>query len=83
MNFIRSDSWQSIRSKYCEDKNTRVFPLLVYYDDFECNNPLGSHSQKLGASYAGCPALPPECEGSIDNIFLCIMFETTDRIFFW
>lgn len=52
----------------------------MYYDDFQVNNPLGSHagSQKLGAVYISFGCLPPELSSLIDNIFLASLFKTDD-----
>lgn len=52
----------------------------MYYDEFQVNNPLGSHAgaQKLGAAYVSLACLPPELFSLIDNIFLTSLFKTDD-----
>jgi len=46
-NFMQSQQW---REKCQMNSNKIVLSLFLYYDDFEVNNPLGTHSgtQKLG-----------------------------------
>jgi len=53
----------------------------VYYNDFEPNNPLESHCNKLGAICV-IPCLPPECQSVLDNIFLILLFHSEDRKWF-
>jgi len=76
--FIQSKLWRE-KLKLHNDK--KIFPLFVYFDDFEVNDPLGSHSgsQKLGAVYISLACLPPELASSIDNIFLASLFKTDDK----
>jgi hypothetical protein len=78
---MQSKQWQL----KCQNKfpNKTIFPLFLYYDDFEVNNPLGSHagSQKLGAVYMSLACLSPELSSSLDNIFLLSLFKTSDKIF--
>jgi len=73
------------QSKLGKDKihgreNKIIIPLFLYYDDFQVNNPLGSHagSQKLGAVYVSFGCLPPELSSLVDNIFLASLFKTDD-----
>lgn len=49
-NFVQCELWQE-KLKTFGDKF--VLPLFVYYDDFEINNPLGSHAgvNRIGAVY--------------------------------
>lgn len=49
-----------------------VLPLILYYDDFEVGNALGSHAgeQKLGGCYVSCPFLPPHLVAKMSNIFI-------------
>ena len=76
-NYMQCRHWKAKVSKYkCDDI---VLPLHVYYDDFQCNNSLGSHAEKLGAVYVSLPCLPPECQGTVDNIFLALLFHTSYR----
>lgn len=51
---------------------TVVLPLCVYDDAFATNNLLGSHKDiaNCGAVYCSIPALPPEMQLKVENIFL-------------
>lgn len=48
-NFIQSKLWCQKKNNF--EKDAIVLPLFVYYDDWEVNNPLGSHSASLGGVY--------------------------------
>jgi len=76
-NFIQSELWREKRKTFGDD--ALVFPLFIYYDDWEVNNPLGSHSTSLGGVYYFIPCLPPECASRLENIFLALLFNTEAR----
>lgn len=76
-NFVQCKLWKEKTAKFKEDDV--VLPIHVFYDDVQCNNPLGSHSQKLAGVYVSIPCLPPECQSSIDNIFLALVFPSVCR----
>jgi hypothetical protein len=78
-NFTQSPIWLSKLKK--KNANKIVFPIFLFFDDFEITNPLGSHSgsQKLWALYISLPCLPPELSSSINNIFLAGLFKSYDR----
>jgi len=78
--FVHSEVWKKIRGRYPEDKT--VIPLKLTYDDFETNNPLGPHSLKIGGTYVAVVGLPSELEATLQNIFLCLLFESADREYF-
>lgn len=77
-NFVQSKIW---KVKILKNPNKMLFPLFLYYDDFEVNDPLGSHSgsQMLGAVYISIPCLPSELISSLENIFLALLFKTDDK----
>lgn len=77
-NFFQSQLWQR---KLKENPQKILFPLFLYFDDFEINNALGSHAgnNKLGAVYASLPCLPSEYSSSLENIFLVSLFKSVDR----
>ncbi|CAH0546898.1 unnamed protein product [Brassicogethes aeneus] len=77
-NFIQCELWQS-KLKLFKDKI--VFPLFIYFDDFETGNVLGSHSgtNKLGGVYASIPCFPPEFQSLTEYILLTQLFMSTDR----
>lgn len=54
-----------------------ILPLFIYYDDFQVNAALGPHPGKIGGLYASIPCLPPECQGSLDNIYLVQLIKTS------
>ncbi|KAK9736438.1 hypothetical protein QE152_g12518 [Popillia japonica] len=68
-NIVQSQLWKYILVEY---PNKMVLPLCFYYDDFEINNPLGTHAgiSKLGAVYFSIACLPPQYISQLDNIFL-------------
>ena len=80
-NVIQTSFW---KRKMVRFGNKIVFPLFMYFDDYENNNPLGSHKgvSKCGAVYLSIPCLPPEFQAKIENIFLFILFNTLDRTAF-
>lgn len=77
-NFIQGNYWQSRRIAH-SGKN--VVPLFLFYDDYETSNALGSHSgiHKLGAVYVSIPCLPPWRCSTLSNIFLTLLFHSSDR----
>ncbi|KAF2884895.1 hypothetical protein ILUMI_21266 [Ignelater luminosus] len=77
-NIMQTSFWQNIEHKY-EEKV--VFPIYMYYDDYETGNPLGSHSglHKLGAVYISIGCLPLQYSGLLENIFLALLFHSSDH----
>lgn len=77
-NIIQSKLWKHL-SHNLHDK--LVLPLIIYYDEFEKNNPLGGHADvhKVGAVYFSLPCMPPEARSKLDNIFLTLLFLNKDR----
>lgn len=53
-----------------------VFPVFLFFDDFETGNALGSHAgkQKFGGMYVALPTLPPHLRAKLKNIFLATIF---------
>lgn len=76
-NIIQSDYWKEKTSAL---KSDIVLPILLYYDEYETGNPLGAHAgiHKLGAVYFSIPCLPVTEEGSVNNIFLTMLFHSSD-----
>lgn len=67
-NLMQARLWQR---KYANEKVDGILlPLFLYYDDFECGNPLGSHVgvNKFGALYASIGCLPPEISSKLSTI---------------
>lgn len=78
-NFMQCNLWKRKRENFPAD--AIVLPLHCYYDEFQVNNPLGSHCGKLGGAYVQIPCLPPECCANTDNIFLALVFNPEYRCF--
>lgn len=78
LSILQGQLWKNISAEF-SDKN--VFPIALYFDDFEVCNPLGSSSgiHKLGAVYYSIMGMPPEFSSSLENIFLAALFHSMDR----
>lgn len=57
-------------------------PLIMFFDDFETRNALGSPSvvHKLGAVYVSISCIPLYWATYLSNIFLTLTFHSTDRV---
>lgn len=79
INIIQGEVWKKM-----ENANHLNLPIIVYFDDFEINNPLGSHASihKLGAVYLSLPFLPGHYVSLLNNIFLLALCHSSDRIEF-
>lgn len=73
-NIMQGDLWSK---KYSNGDKT-VFPIFLYFDDFETRNPLGSHAgeEKLGGVYVSLACLPPHLTAKMENIFLSTIFRS-------
>lgn len=80
-NIIQAKLWSDIKVKF---NGKFVIPLLLYFDDFEVENPLGSHAgvHKIGAVYFTVATLPPESASQLENIFLASLHYSEDRKYF-
>ncbi|XP_011858359.1 PREDICTED: uncharacterized protein LOC105555920, partial [Vollenhovia emeryi] len=80
LNIVHSPTWLEISQT--ENINEKIYPLLLYYDEFETGNPLSSHAgiHKLGAVYTSIACLPPHLASSIKYIFLFALFHYSDRL---
>ncbi|KAK3922334.1 Oocyte zinc finger protein [Frankliniella fusca] len=78
-NFVQSQLWQRKKARFSD--TDIVLPLYSYHDECQCNNPLGSHVLKLGCAYVEIACLPPECQSSIHNIFVSLVFNSEYRCF--
>ncbi|XP_066597068.1 uncharacterized protein [Prorops nasuta] len=74
---LDGEIWKTIKNKFT---GKIVLPLLLFFDDFEINNPLGSHSviQKLGAIYYTIACIPHKYRSKLENIFLAQLHRTKD-----
>jgi len=80
VNIIRTSTWLQI--KQLKNVNEKIYPLFIYYDEFETGNPLSSHAgiHKLGAVYTSIACLPPNLASQIKYIFLFALFHYSDRL---
>jgi len=74
--FIHCFHWRSKRELFDHEY---VFPYHAFFDEYEVDKELGSHSAKLGAVYAKLACLPPKYQGTVENVFLALLFNHEDR----
>lgn len=74
-NFINGSVW---KKKVHQFTNKIVFPYFLYFDDFEVNNPLGSHASSLLGIYYSFPTAPVALRHKLSNIFVAALFRTHD-----
>lgn len=77
-NVIQGNLWINLKEHFIEPY---TLPLLVYFDDLQIGNPLGSHATftKVGAVYYSIPTIPPEYSSKLQNIFVAEIFHSTHR----
>lgn len=78
MSCYQGTVWQKIESSF---DGKIVFPLLLYSDDFEVNNPLSPHRgvAQLCGVYFSLLCIPPEYRSTLDNIFVAQIHRTVDH----
>ncbi|KAI5733501.1 hypothetical protein M8J76_012693 [Diaphorina citri] len=84
-NITQGSVWLNMKDQFDIQQDAIFYmPLIVYYDDFETNNPLGSHNviQKLGGIYVSLPCLPKKYSSLLSNILLFGLFHASDRLTF-
>lgn len=74
-NFVQGSLWEKKTEKF---KNQIVFPYFLYTDDFEINNPLGSHagSHSINAFYYSFPLI--QDNWSLHNIHVACLVKSID-----
>lgn len=77
-NYVQGDYWREFKKS---NDQIVIIPIAIYFDDYENNNPLGSHRgiQKCGALYVTILCLPPLYRSKLANIFLFLLTNTLDR----
>lgn len=77
-NFIQGEFWKQRKKNH---GGRLVFPLFIFFDDYETGNAIGSHSgyHKLGAIYTMIACLPPQYSSALQTIFLTLLFHSSDR----
>lgn len=79
-NIVNGKLWKSKMSLF-SDKT--AIPYIIYFDDFEINNPLGSHrgTQSIAAFYYSFPTLPQHYQSRLENIFPALFFRSKYKQF--
>ncbi|XP_025835683.1 uncharacterized protein LOC112906156 [Agrilus planipennis] len=77
-NIMQSALWADMKHN---EENKLILPIFIYFDEFEINNPLGSHAgiYKIGATYFVLGCLPPQFASQLENIFLLQLHYSEDR----
>ncbi|XP_058974396.1 uncharacterized protein LOC131800730 [Musca domestica] len=57
------------RTKLINMQKQYVIPFILYFDDYEINNPLGSHKYSICAAYYIFPNIPQHLQSKLDFIF--------------
>lgn len=75
-NYIQSPHWKEIINKLNLPEDELAVPLLIYFDEFEPNNPLGSHKgeQKVGAVYVKFACIPDYMASKLASVFPALLF---------
>ena len=73
-NFIQGDLWAK---KYSSSEKL-IFPLFVYFHEFETGHAMGSHGgeEKLGGVYVSLVCLPPHLVAKVKNILVSTIFHS-------
>lgn len=74
-NFVNGDLW---KNKILTYKDKIVIPYFLYFDDFEINKPLSSHSSSILRVYYSFPSAPHFLRSNLNNIFIAALFKTKD-----
>lgn len=80
-NIVQGSLWKDIiKPKFGDNL---VLPLNMSFDDLETNKDLGSHTtvHKLSACHITVASLPPAFQSLLENVFLCLLFHSTDKAF--
>ena len=71
----KSDTLGDAKDGYLlEDLPENVFPFILFFDEIETGNPLGSHKgvHKMGMIYVSLRCFPPHLYSKLCNIFLYV-----------
>jgi len=74
-NFFNGELW---KHKISQHSDKIIIPYFLYFDDFEINNPLGSHSSLILGVYYCFPSAPFYLRSNLQNIFIAALFNTKD-----
>ncbi len=77
--FIDGNKWKSYN--ITQSPNILVLPLIIYFDDFETVNCLGSRRgmHKLGSVMACLKCFHPQFNSQLKNLFLTLLFYSENR----
>lgn len=80
-NYVQSNHWKKIISKYPASNEIFYLPLFIFSDDFEPNNALGSHAgiQKICGVYLKFACLPDHMASKLQNIYTGMLLFSEDR----
>lgn len=81
-NILQSPYWKD-KIKNNSESDVITIPLYMYFDDFECGNPLGSHagSQSIAAAYCQIACFPPQYAAMLENIIVAMLQYSSDKSF--
>lgn len=79
VHITQGTSWQ--KKNYTSSENLLHLPIILYGDDFEVNNPLGSNAsiQKLCGIYISLPFLQPQMVCQLSFLLILALFHSLDR----
>lgn len=82
--FLNSQFWKKNLSQKPQDTNVLYLPNIVFADEFEPNNPLGSHRgiSKICGVYTELFCLPEDVMSKMAHINLLLLFFAQDRKLF-
>lgn len=77
-NFVQGKIWKKKKEMF---EGKLIIPYLIYADDFEINNPLGSKSGKhtIAGTYSQILCLPPDVSSALDTIIPLMYFRTMEK----
>lgn len=80
-NIVQSPLWQKLLSVEEKCDSVCYLPLNIYFDDFEPQNVIGSHSgaYKIGSVYTSIPRLPNHIVSKLEFTFPVCLFFSEDR----
>jgi hypothetical protein len=70
--------WEKLKKPF---GTKTVFPIFIFFDDFECGDALGSHSgiNSIGGTYITPKCFHPKFLSKLINIFPTLIFHSLDR----
>lgn len=77
-NIVQGNLWLR---KYKDVSDVLLLPFVIFYDELEVVNPLGSHAgiNKFGVVYASIACLPPNVASRLDNIICLTLIYANDK----